>query len=119
MADGESVVTPGMSKEEVNQILKTHRDEINNMFDERHNKIMEDIRTLGAGDKREREQLELELKELKEWKESQLKKEKEAQETKGDQHTLVVPPENIPPPTPPAPVETNQEPSKRGFLDLW
>lgn len=118
------VVHPGLSKAEVEERLRLHKEEINNLFESHKNSIMEEIRSLGAGQQAEKDQLLAQVQDLSEWKKEQLKAADEREKVKGDEHTIVTPPANIPPPQVPTPSgqpgQVDSGPTgRRGFHRFW
>lgn len=112
------VIHEGMSKSEVAQALKTHKDEINNLFDERDNKLREELRQLGSGDTEEKEQTKEDIKTLKDWRAAELKKAEDAAASNKSEHTVVVPAANLEPPT--GDQQQQQEtPRKKGWRDFF
>lgn len=113
------VVHEGMSKAEVKEALAEHRREIENMYDEHRRKLIDELDQLGAGDKSEKDQIKAELDDLKGWRDEQVKNQEDIDKVKGDKHTIVTPPANIPPPVTAPPSGGGEQPQQGKRKMSW
>jgi hypothetical protein len=104
----EPTITPGMSKAEVEEKLAEHRREMEDHFQTAREKLLEEIRGLGASEATEKAELKEKLTKLTEWQEAQIKAQEDADKIVGDKHTIVTPPEQLAPPVQPP---TGEQPS--------
>lgn len=81
-------------------------------------KIRDEMTELHAKDHEEKEELKRQLAELQEHKEKQEKAEEEKDKTKSSEHTMVLPPSDIPPQQP-NPVPTTHEGSDGKKASFW
>ena len=120
----EENVTPtehrGLTKEELEERFAAHRREMEDRFHEERQELLDELAATSESDKAEREEIRRQLKEHDEYVKTQLAAQKQREEMKGDKHTIVVPPSQIPPP-PRAP-SGNSAPTKapkKGWKKVW
>lgn len=98
------VVHVGMTEEQVDAKMRKVRDELSELH---------------AGDKAEREELKVELAELREYKEKQEQAQAERDKVESSQHTMVLPPNDIPPQQPSPPPNTHPGVEGNGRKGKW
>lgn len=106
-----NIETKGLTKEEIQEMLAGHRREMEEFFQQQRLALKEELASTSASDKVEREQLKAELAANAERIEALHKAQQEADKVKGDSHTIVTPPANIPPPAQPAAPEAPKKKS--------
>lgn len=98
-----NVETQGLTKAQIEEMLAGHRREMEEYFQQIQLALKEELASTNASDKAEREQLKAELAANADRIEALHKAQQEADRVKGDAHTIVTPPANIPPPSQPTP----------------
>lgn len=107
-----NIETAGLTKAQIEEMLAGHRKEMEEYFQQQRLALKEELASTNASDKVEREQLKAELAANAERIEALHKAQQEADKVKGDSHTIVSPPANIPPPAAPP---TEQPRKKSGW----
>lgn len=95
-------IPPGLSKEEIDQLLTIYRTEQEERWAKEREDLRAELESYKTSDKAERDELKEQIKAHDEYVKEQRKKLDDENKVKNSQHTIVTPPANIPPPvTPP------------------